>query len=207
MGAYNGLAYGKNVVFIPQQMTLYAQHLGADSHTLPDGTTTKYVLTRNLLPSDNYESEDYLNVSVTSTSETLVINQRFYWWEDVVGDMYLLGDFVPKARFGIAGDGTNAIYLTKVAFDIEALDSGGTHSTVGSKTITFSTPRSTSSTAFDVFNVMGIIKAGFQRFRMYKDLVLRVRAWGYIAAGTGNMRLYFSRGEDATYVIVNYEEG
>jgi len=209
MGAYQGLGYKKGVVFIPQQLTLFAQHVGDDSHTLPDGsTTTDYILTRSLLPSANEGSVDSLSASVTATSETLVINRRFYWWEDLIGDAYLMGDFFAKARLAIAGDGSNDIYLTKVAFDVEMINKSGCHEVIATKTITFSTPPHTSSTTESSVVVAGLVKAGsIVRFRMYNDLSLRIRAWGYVAGGSGTMKLYFAPGSDDTYLVVNYAEG
>ena len=208
MGAYQGLGYKKNVIFTPEQIILYTQHIGADSYTLPDGSsTTKYILTRNLFPSSNYESDDSLAQSFTDTSEALVIDQRFYWWEEVIGDMYLTGDFFGKAKFGIAGDGTNTAYLTKVAFDVESLDSAGSYTTIASKTITFTTAPSTASTSPLEVDIAGLVKGSWTRFRMYKDLSFRVRGWGYVAGGTGTMYLYFTRGSDATYLVVNKAEG
>jgi len=169
---------------------------------------TDYILTRSLLPSANEGSEDSLSVSVTATSETLVVDRRFYWWEDLIGDAYLMGDFFVKTRFAIAGDGSNDIYLTKVAFDVEVINKSGYHDVVATKTITFSTPPHTSSSSESSVIVAGLVKAGsIVRFRMYDDLSLRIRAWGYVAGGSGTMKLYFAPGSDDVYVVINYAEG
>ena len=198
-----GYAYKKGIISIPQCTSYYAQHLGSDSSTLPDGTTTtKYALLRKLLPSDNYESDNYKTAQATSSTPSVLIDQRFYWTENLIGSLYLSGDFYAACKVGAIGDGSKKTYISAIRFDVESLNSAGIYTTIATNTVTFSTPYSVSANTYSIIDVHALLSGTAQEFSVSCVMCLRIRITGYLETGGTSqyIRLYYTKAQEDTYL-------
>ncbi len=205
-----GYAYSKGIISIPKCVVCYAQHIGSDTVTLPDGSTgTSFVLIRNLLPSDNYESDDYKTAQVTSTTPGVSIDQRFYWTPNLIGSLYMAGDFYATCKLGAIGDVSKNTYISTVQFDIESVDAANVYTTIATKTVTFSTPFSVSANTYSTIGVHAMLSGIAQEFSVYWAMSLRIRVTAYMETGGTSqyVRLYYTRAQEDTYITSFYGEG
>jgi hypothetical protein len=206
----NRTVQGLNKYVFSHDVLLYAQHLGDDSYTLPDGlTTTDYVLLRRPLPEDAEGSLDYETVDLTASfggsgNTTLLLDRRFYLAEDWP-DFVVQGVCLTKATIAAKGDGSNATRITQVKFDLETVNNLGTYTTLDSASLSFSTPFSVSSTSYNDTEVEALLEVSTTNLSTTKeDLVFRVQIYGNMATGgsANSIRLYFTRGQADTWVEV-----
>ena len=188
---------------IPKALFLYAQHLGNDSHTLPDGaTTTKYALLRRPLAASTWEALDYETKNVTDTTEAVQIDRRFVFADSLLDTLVVEGTAYAACRVGAKGDGTYNTYISQVQFDLETVDENNTYTSIVSKTIDFATLKAVSSTSYDTIDVHALLNLPESKIYTSRNLVLRLRISGYVDADqtAGAIRLYYTVGSSDTYV-------
>jgi hypothetical protein len=192
-----------------------AQHLGDDSHTLPDGSaTTKYALLRKPLADETWGANDYETVNLTASfggsgNTTLLIDRRFYMAENWPNKYTVAGTAYCAAKVGVKGDGTNATRITSVKFTLEKVTSGGTYSNLASpKTITLSTAFATTSTSYASAHIHAIIDVDEATVQPTQELVMKIQVYGNMATGgaANSVRLYYYRGQADTYAELPIEE-
>jgi len=193
----------------PRNIRLYAQHIGDDSWTLPDGTTTTdMVLLRAPIPTALLNANDYTEQAVTQTSSTLQIDQRFVLAENFMQELTIDGLARVICRVGAKGDGTYATTLDRIILDIEKVDSAGTYTSLASKDITLSTALSTTGTAWVTGDWQVLLSISRQVIETTENLVLRARIYAYMATGgtAQAVRLYYTRGSGDTLVDIPVDE-
>ena len=194
---------------VPRYMRLYAQHIGDDNWTLPDGTTTTdMVLVREPVPASLANANDYIEAAVTATTSTLYIDQRFVLAEQPMQDLVIEGLARVVMRVGAKGDGTYATYIDRIIIDIERVTSAGTYTSIASKDITLSTALSNSSTTWATWDWQVLLSLGRTTQGYDTNLVLRIRVYAYMASGgtAQAVRLYHTRGSQDTFVDLPLDE-
>jgi predicted transport protein len=196
-----GIVY-KRPFSLSRKLFLYLQHLGNDTYRF-NTDTYQYVMLTRPVPSDLANAVDYLEQTVTQTSETLQIDQRFILAEDHQDDLTVKELAKAVVKVGVKGDGTYKTFISKVAFIAEKVDTAGVYTTLGSKTVTLSPAISNSSTAWVTYSVLGLIKLS-ETLTVNERLILRVQVYGYMESGGTSqaVRLYFTRGLDESYFEV-----
>jgi hypothetical protein len=208
---YNQLSFSKGrelgIVFkrpisLSRKLFLYLQHLGSETYRF-DTSTYAYVMLTRAVPSDEVNGVDYIEASVTETSETLKIDQRFVMAEDIQDDLVIRGLATAVATVGVKGDGTYATYISKLVFTIEKVDTAGNYTTLSTKTVTLSPPFSTTGTSWVYGSVEALLKIT-EVLTTNERLALRVQVYGYMAAGgtAQAARLVFTRGSSDSYLEV-----
>jgi len=193
----------------PRTLRLYAQHIGDDSWTLPDGTTTTdMVLVRAPVPTALLNANDNTEQSVTQTTSTLQIDQRFVLAEEFMQELVIEGLARAVVRVGVKGDGTYNTYIDRIIVDIEKVDSAGAYTSLASKDITLSSAQSTSGTDWVTGDWQVLLSLSRQNIDTDEQLVLRVRIYGYMdLGGTAQaVRLYHTRGSGDTLVDIPLDE-
>lgn len=137
-----------------QMFEFSAQHLGLSNIDLPfsaksdentaTASTSKFILTRNLVASDLTDVVSYKEVTVTATSETTVIHaQRFFLDEGLNETLNLTGTFYADVVLdykcsdsGGSSDGAGFHYIDTVSSTLKVLTNDDTYTTVADKVLT-----------------------------------------------------------------------
>jgi len=194
---------------LPRHVRLYAQHIGDDSWTLPDGsTTTDMVLTRDPVPASLANANDYVEAAVTETTSTLKIDQRFVLADNFMQDLVIEGLAKAVVRVGAKGDGTYNTYIDRIIVNIEKVDENGNYISLVSKDITLSSALSNSATDWETWDWQVLLSLSRQTIEPDEQLVLRVRVYAHMAEGGTDqtVRLYHTRGSQDTYVDIPLDE-
>lgn len=139
-------------------LTLYCQHTGDDTLTLPytaissvlpsvaTATTTKYILTRRLVPADLSNVVSIIeNTTTTSANDVSIINVRFFLDENLVNDLLLAGAMRAKISADVKSSSTTACYLTSVTLSLKKLTAADTFTTIATKTVTLNASNATAA--------------------------------------------------------------
>ncbi|RLG20059.1 hypothetical protein DRN77_08130 [Methanosarcinales archaeon] len=195
---------------IQDWFTLYAQHLGDESITLPDGSTTvKHVLTRRPMPSDlegvENESEDTGNSNTTSAS---VLSKSFYLDEKIIETLQLNGTVRFRATVAVKSSGTTDIaYIDSVKFSLYKIDSSGTSTQLGS-TRTVSVDMQNNTTTYLEKSVVALLDLSSETLEAAQKLYAKIDIWGHTAGSTDtfDVRMSYDAGTSKTYVEIGVEE-
>jgi len=195
---------------IQNWLTLYAQHLGDETITLPDGsTTTKYILTRRPMPSDlegvENESEDTGNSNTTSAS---VLSKSFYLDEKILETLQLSGTVRFRATVAVKSSGTTDIaYIDSVKFSLYKIDSAGTSTQLGS-TRTVSVDMQNNTTTYLEKSVVALLDLSSETLEAAQKLYAKIDIWGHTAGSTDtfDVRMSYDAGTSKTYVEIGVEE-
>ena len=191
-------------------LTLYAQHLGDETITLPDGsTTTKYILTRRPMPSDLEGVENYAeDTGNTNTSSASVLSKSFYLDEKLLEDLQLNGTVRFRTTVGVKSSGTtDTAYIDSVKFSLYKIDSSGTSTQLGStRTVTVDIQNNT--TSWVERSVVGLMELSGAVLESSQKLYVTIDIWGHTAGSTDSfdVRLRYDAGTSKTYVEIAVEE-
>jgi len=195
---------------IQEWLTLYAQHLGDESITLPDGsTTTKYILTRRPMPSDlegvENDAEDTGNSNTTSAS---VLLKSFYLDETILETLQLNGTVRFRTTVAVKSSGTtNMAYIDSVKFSLYKIDSSGTSTQLGStRTVTVDIQNNT--TTYLEKSVVALLDLSSETLEAAQKLYAKIDIWGHTAGSTDtfDVRMSYDAGTSKTYVEIAVEE-
>lgn len=190
--------------------TLYAQHLGDETITLPDGsTTTAYILTRRPMPSDLEGVENYAeDTGNTNTTSASVLSKSFYLDEKLLETLQLNGTVRFRTTVAVKSSGTTDIaYIDSVKFSLYKIDSSGTSTQLGStRTVTVNIQNNT--TTYVEKSVVGLIELSGATLESAQKLYATIDIWGHTAGSTDtfDVRLSYDAGTSKTYVEIAVEE-
>jgi len=190
-------------------LTLYAQHLGDETITLPDSTTTKYILTRRPMPSDLEGVENYAeDTGNTNTSSASVLSKSFYLDEKLLETLQLNGTVRFRTTVAVKSSGTTDIaYIDSVKFSLYKIDSGGSSTQLGStRTVTVDIQNNT--TSWVEKSVVGLMELSGATLESAQKLYATIDIWGHTAGSTDSfdVRLSYDSGTSKTYVEIAVEE-
>ena len=191
-------------------LTLYAQHLGDETITLPDGSiTTKYILTRRPMPSDlegvENEIEDTGNTNTTSAS---VLSKNFYLDEKILETLQLNGTVRFRTTTAVKSSGTtDTAYIDSVKFSLYKIDSSGISTQLGS-TRTVSVDIQNNTTTYLEKSVIALIDLSNETLESTQKLYVKIDIWGHSAGSTDtfDVRISYDAGTSKTYVEIAVEE-
>lgn len=204
---------------IQQWLTLYAQHIGDDTITLPyqaksdeteaSSTTQKQVLTRRPSPSDL----EGVVTSIEKTTQaigdnTTVINcMRFFLDEKLLETLQLNATIRFRVTVGVKTSNTSGTaHLQQVIFKLRKLTAADTYTTLGEKTVTVNIQNAT--TTYIEKSVIALIDASAKTLAVGEKLLLEVTTNGKIsdASYTCTHRLSYDAGTSKSFVEIAVEE-
>lgn len=204
---------------IQQWLTLYAQHIGDDTITLPyqaksdetesSSTTQKQVLTRRPSPSDLEGVVNSIEKTTQATGEnTTVINcMRFFLDEKLLETLQLNATIRFRVTVAVKTNNVSGTaHLQQVVFKLRKLTANDTYTTLGTKTVTVSITNAT--TTYVEKSVLGIIDASAQTLAAGEKLLLEVLTNGKItnASYICTHQLSYDAGTSKTYCEIGVEE-
>ena len=174
------------------------------------GNTTWFRIATPFPSPSDLDLDASLNIEektgITDTAEAVQIDKIYIILPDIFEEYQTENNYLIKGwarlfiKLGVAGDGTNTCYLTKVAFSIGYVDWAGTFYT----TITsYAVPNiSESATTYKEFSTQcytsSIPDTALTR---YNNFACRIKVYGYVSAGTGGkIEIIHRRGETDTYI-------
>lgn len=204
---------------IQQWLTLYAQHMGDDTITLPfqaksdeteaSSATQKQILTRRPTPSD---LEGVVN-SIEKTTQaigdnTTVINcMRFFLDEKLLETLQLNATIRFRVTVAVKTNNVSGTaHLQQVVFKLRKLTAADTYTTLGTKTVTVNITNAT--TTYIEKSVVAIVDASAQTLATGEKLLLEVLTNGKIsnASYVCTHRLSYDAGTSKTYCEIAVEE-
>jgi len=191
-------------------LTLYAQHLGDEIITLPDGsTTTKYILTRRPMPSDleGVENEGE-GIGNTNTTSAYIFSKSFYLDEKILETLQLNGTIRFRTTVAVKSSGTtDTAYIDSVKFSLYKIDSAGTSTQLGS-TRTVSVDMQNNTTTYLEKSVVALLDLSNEILEASQKLYAKIDIWGHTAGSTDtfDVRMSYDAGTSKTYVEIAVEE-
>ena len=195
-------------------LTMYAQHTGNDTVNLPYGasspenisaiaTTTKYILTRRLNPSDLAGVVTAVSGATSAMSGIAVIDRlRFFLDENFVNDLLIAGTCRARTSISLVTNNVSGTaYLDGATISLRKLTGTTASSTLGTKTIALNISNSTTSV------IQYSVMANFQispevTVTPSEKLFLEVSVSGRISVSTyvATFVLLINPGTSSTYV-------
>lgn len=209
----SGIGSFSNIPII-DWFTLYAQHSGTSTNTLPftakydeaqTTSATQYqVLTRRLHPDSLVSVVSSREYTTTSTGDntTLVNGIKFFLDESFAATLTI----VKSVRFRTviqlkSSNASGTAYLQRVIFKLRALTANDTYRDLAEKTVTVNA--STTSTSYVNEAVIGVVKIDTdQALTTGEKLVLEITTDGKGSSGsyTTYHNILFTAGSSETYV-------
>lgn len=204
---------------IQRWLTLYAQHIGDDTITLPyqaksDETesasvTQKQILTRRPTPSDLEGVVNSIEKTTQATGDnTAVINgMRFFLDEKVLETLQLNASIRFRATVAVKTNNVlGTAHLQQVVFKLKKLTADNTYTTLGTKTVTVGITNAT--TTYVEKSVVALVDASAQTLATNEKLLLEVLTNGKItnASYICTHRLSYDAGTSKTYCEIAVEE-
>jgi len=204
---------------IQQWLTLYAQHIGDDTITLPyqaksdeseaSSTTQKQVLTRRPMPSDLEGVVNSIEKTTQATTDNTVVisGMRFFLDEKLLETLQLNGTVRFRVTLAVKTNNAAATaYLQKVVFSVRKLTGNDTYTTLGTKTVTVNISNAT--TTYVEKSVIGIVDLSGQTLLTGEKLVLEITTNGKITNATYicTHRLSYDASTSKTFVEISVEE-
>jgi len=204
---------------VQQWLTLYAQHVGDDTITLPyqaksdeteaASTTQKQILTRRPSPSDLEGVVNSIEKTTQATGDnTTVINcMRFFLDEKLLETLQINGTIRFRVTVAVKTSNTSGTaHLQQIVFKLRKLTANDTYTTLGTKTVTVSITNAT--TAYVEKSVLGLIDASAKSLATDEKLLLEVLTNGKIsnASYVCTHRLSYDAGTSKTYCEIAVEE-
>ena len=203
---------------IQQMLTLYAQHIGDDTITLPyqaksdetesSSATQKQILTRRPSPSDLEGVVNSIEKTTQATGTTTVINcMRFFLDEKLIETLQLNATIRFRVTVAVKTNNVSGTaHLEQVVFKLRKLTANDTYTTLGTKTVTVNIENAT--TTYVEKSVLGIVDASAQTLATGEKLLLEVLTNGKItnASYVCTHRLSYDAGTSKTYCDIGVEE-
>ena len=204
---------------IQQWLTLYAQHTGDDTITLPyqaksdeteaSATTQKQVLTRRPSPSDLEGVVNSIEKTTQATVDnTTVINCMRFFLDEKLPETLQLNATI-RFRVTVAVKTNNisgTAHLQQVVFKLRKLTANDTYTTLGTKTVTVNITNAT--TTYVEKSVIAIVDASAQSIATGDKLLLEVLTNGKIsnASYICTHRLSYDAVTSKSFVEIGVEE-
>ena len=203
---------------IQQMLTLYAQHIGDDTITLPyqaksdetesSSATQKQILTRRPSPSDLEGVVNSIEKTTQATVTTTVINcMRFFLDEKLIETLQLNATIRFRVTVAVKTNNVSGTaHLQQVVFKLRKLTANDTYTTLGTKTVTVNIENAT--TTYVEKSVLGIVDASAQTLATGEKLLLEVLTNGKItnASYVCTHKLSYDAGTSKTYCDIGVEE-
>ena len=206
---------------IQQWWTLYAQHIGDDTITLPyqaksdesesASTTQKQVLTRRPAPSDpplaGFVSSIEKTTQATGDNTTVINGMRFFLDEKLLETLQLNATIRFRATVGVKTNNTSGTaHLQQVLFKLRKLTAADTYTTLGEKIVTINLQNAT--TTYAERSVIALIDASAQTLATGEKLLLEITTNGKIsnASYICTHRLSYDTGTSKTFCEIAVEE-
>ena len=204
---------------IQHWFTLYAQHIGDDTITLPyqaksdesesASTTQKQILSRRPSPSDLEGVVNSIEKTTQATGDnTTVINcMRFFLDEKLLETLQLNATIRFRVTVAVKTNNVSGTaHLQQVIFKLRKLTAADTYTTLGTKTVTVNITNAT--TTYVEKSVLGIVDASAQTLATGEKLLLEVLTNGKItnASYICTHRLSYDAGTSKTYCEIGVEE-